>query len=474
MIKEKLRQAGIQSAAGRRKRALWLLVGGLLVAMAIVALPRLFQPSPVTETIQLVSPHQKSPPVDQAKLREAFVTQLQAYQNTFEATLADANLKQWNNEQDAALTALRLAAMTAFGNGDNAAALDKLSALPIKARQTLASRDAMLASELTATKQALADDDAAAATIHVTKAMQMKPAGVQTQALAQQAEKLPALLLLLRQADVARTENNPEKELIWLNKAVVLAPDRHALAQRRDQLGSMLKQHQFSQLISHALSAVEKKNISAARRDYDKAVNLYPSRSELQHVHAAIVGLSDRLALQQAIAATDKAMAQDDWPGAQSLYAQAATRFPKNRDLRDGLQLADKVVSLQTAINDYLRKPERLSSGNVHAAAEDTLIQARVFAVNSRSLAAQANSLKDVLAEMNIKLPVLVTSDNKTYIVVRGVGRVGLTLARTIELKPGVYTFEGSRSGYKSTLVQLRLPVGNKSLEVEVVCNERI
>jgi len=75
---------------------------------------------------------------------------------------------------------------------------------------------------------------------------------------------------------------------------------------------------------------------------------------------------------------------------------------------------------------------------------------------------------------VNVKIPVTVTSDNQTFILVRGVGKVGVTQQRTIQLKAGVYTFEGMREGYKSKLVELRIPIGSDSIGVRIVCDERI
>ena len=56
----------------------------------------------------------------------------------------------------------------------------------------------------------------------------------------------------------------------------------------------------------------------------------------------------------------------------------------------------------------------------------------------------------------------------------RGVGRIGRTLEKTISLKPGLYSFEGKRTGYRSKLIEVAVKAGGGApLEVRVVCDER-
>ena len=92
----------------------------------------------------------------------------------------------------------------------------------------------------------------------------------------------------------------------------------------------------------------------------------------------------------------------------------------------------------------------------------------------SYSLTNQAADLNKLLDQMNKKQKVFVVSDNQTFVKVRGVGQVGLTPGRSIKLKPGNYTFEGSRKGYKSKLVKVLIPLGQNNTEVTMICDEPI
>ena len=71
-------------------------------------------------------------------------------------------------------------------------------------------------------------------------------------------------------------------------------------------------------------------------------------------------------------------------------------------------------------------------------------------------------------------VPVRIPSDGRTEIGIRGVGRIGRTGERTIELRPGDYIFEGKRPGYGSRRVRVAVTAGGGApVEVRIVCDER-
>jgi hypothetical protein len=65
-------------------------------------------------------------------------------------------------------------------------------------------------------------------------------------------------------------------------------------------------------------------------------------------------------------------------------------------------------------------------------------------------------------------------SDNMTDVRVRGIGKLGVILHKTIQLKPGNYTFEGTRKGFKSKLLQVLIPYDQNNYSVSIICDESI
>ena len=75
---------------------------------------------------------------------------------------------------------------------------------------------------------------------------------------------------------------------------------------------------------------------------------------------------------------------------------------------------------------------------------------------------------------MNKKISVEIVSDNQTNILVRGVGIVGITQLKTIQLTPGHYTFEGKRKGFKSKLIDVLIHYDQTSYRVSIRGDEPI
>ncbi|MDQ6997500.1 MAG: hypothetical protein Q9M17_02175 [Mariprofundus sp.] len=484
MLEEKLQQASQASQKQSQRTLLWVTLVLMFSVVAVVLMTMIGSETsePVASqspsvVLQTQTPVQMQVPIQdmhQQGLREAVMKRLQAFEEEQEPALASANLEQWKPEKNAVLHTLKEDVLSSFAKGDYALASQRLDQLALLAQQLLAEWGETFVSETLMAENALKNDDYVAGKLHVTKALLLKPDEPGAKNLLKKLEALPELLALLKRADVARIENNFEKELTVLEHAFAIAPDRNGLKQRKDMLAETLKERRFSQWISSAWQALEKNDINTARLNYHQAKRLYAKRGELKPLNDAIAKTSARLDLKQSLSAAGQMIRQDEWLKAERIYAKSLQRHPQDKTLRDGLQLATKVVSLQAALNDYITRSDRLSAQNISAAAKDTLIQAEVFARNSKRLSFQITKLKTLLAKVNIKRAVMVKSDNNTFILVRGVGKVGLTPGREIQLKAGEYTFEGSRPGYKSKLVQVRVPIDGAMIRVEVICDERI
>jgi len=479
MLEEKLRQAS-QANARHSKRLLAVFGIAILFTAAAILLMMRFNnaenttPPATTEIPTAASSSSTLSAEESSKLRQQFMLQLRQYETQLAAQLGEANLAAWNNKKEIEINALHEQATSAFAIGDYPLAIEKINALENMARQTLTEHAKTFSNALTLAKKALKADQYSNAKLHIDNALQRKSNDPEALQLARQIEALPKIIALLKTAAIAQTENNLEKEYAAVAEAFDIAPQRQALKQRKIELSKRINENQFTPLIARGLEHVAQRKLSAARADYQQAKALNPKRAELRVLNTAINKLAINLDLSNAIAHGQQAIRHDNWRKAQNIYATALKRHPDHRTLAEGLQLSNKLVSLHAALDGYLQQPERLASDNVATAANDLLVQSRIFAANSPSLRQKSATLKTLLAATNIKIPVMVTSDNQTYILVRGVGKVGLTQARTIQLKAGIYTFVGLRDGYKSKLVRVRIPVGAASFSVEVICNERI
>ena len=148
--------------------------------------------------------------------------------------------------------------------------------------------------------------------------------------------------------------------------------------------------------------------------------------------------------------------------------------MPSNEEAIKGIKLAKEILRLQSVLAQYEKSPYRLTDNSVLNEAKKILEYASHFSEHSSRLRKKINKLNEIIATFNQLISVKVTSDNMTDIQVRGIGRLGRIHNKTIELKPGYYTFEGTRNGFKSKLLQVLIPYNKSNYSVRIICDEPI
>ena len=148
--------------------------------------------------------------------------------------------------------------------------------------------------------------------------------------------------------------------------------------------------------------------------------------------------------------------------------------MPGNEVAIKGIERANEVLWLQSVLAQYEKSPYRLTDNGVLNEAKEILERASYASKHSSKLRKQIKQLSELITKFNRLIPVMVTSDNMTDIQVRGIGKLGIILNKTIKLKPGYYTFEGARNGFKSKLLQVLIPYNKNNYSVRLICDESI
>jgi hypothetical protein len=178
--------------------------------------------------------------------------------------------------------------------------------------------------------------------------------------------------------------------------------------------------------------------------------------------------------IQQALKQAEQAIRQDNWQRAKANFAKVIKDMPGNETAIEGLKRANEILGLQSSLSQYINNPYRLTHSNVLSGAKKTLTQAQHASGYSFGIKRQTEQLRKLIATFNRLIPVTIMSDNKTYVLVRGIGKVGVISQKIIQLKPGNYTFEGTRNGFKSKLLQVLIPHDQNNYSVRLICDEPI
>ena len=406
--------------------------------------------------------------------RERFKQTLGEYVREVEPLIHSPAFASWDAVAQRDLTAMKAAALQAFSDGNHADALSLLTTALEKARAALGQREAAFTTALSAAGASLEQDDYDAASLHIAAALRIRPQSPAALRLQAKIEALPEVLVHVEAARIARLENNTQAELQALEEVVKRDPSRAALRKRLASLRATLQDNRYSRHIARGVAALDKGDLSSAQEHLSHARQVFPNRAETALLAEQVGALDRRLQVEGLLHQARSAAQADDWSSALDAYRQVEAIRPGHAPAIQGRQTAERLLALLSAITAQLDAPHRLTLPPVAAQARELIARGREAEQASPQLAARAAELQHTLERYSRQVPVRIVSDGKTKISVRGVGRVGAVVSKLIHLKPGAYRFEGSRSGYKSEIVQVRVPPDAFDVQVEIVCDEPI
>jgi tetratricopeptide (TPR) repeat protein len=406
--------------------------------------------------------------------RDKFKQALVIFNSKLLPAIEKEGFSAWNAAIRDEIIAKRDEAVSEFVTGKYEAALSKLTDTSERANKDLLAHEDELRRSIDSAEKAFQDDNYEVALTSVENALRLGPENDEVAALKTKISHLPEVLLLSEQAERARGENNLIGEEEFLRRLLILDPSRTILKKRYDNVASILSEEKFLRLIEEGMENINQRQLSNAQNNLQMASRIFSLRDEVTLLTDQVASLKQELDAELQINKGLAASAKDDWPAATRYFDEAKKIHPNSKDALDGLRLSNTIIRLQNETAQYLSAPHRLSSENVAVTARELLSKTKVFRTFSKLLGEKSDQLTELLRAYSRHISIIVISDGLTEVSVRGVGKIGKTDLRTIELKPGIYFFEGRRNGFRSKIVKVNVTPGNSSETVEIICDERV
>lgn len=285
-----------------------------------------------------------------------------------------------------------------------------------------------------------------------------------------QQDKIAALLETAR---VGGVENNLEKQQQAYQQLVALEP-RPEWQQQLNELNQAIQARDFATVVQRAVNALEQQDYQQAQQLLEQAARIDSTRAELAVLQARAQEGIKAQQQQQALQQLAVFIAADEWPTVQLLVKKEVQAHPENREIQQIAQRAQAVTQANARLDEYLNRPDRLSDPRILTNAISAIAASQDALPHSAKLAAKIERLETLIEAENQPLPVLIKSDNRTYIRVLQVGQVGNVTERTIHLKPGTYQIEGRREGYQTVLQTIVVSKSALPVVVQIQCTTRI
>ena len=473
MLEKKLGEARHQ----RSKLILQVLIGFLIViavgTLILLSLPYFESTSPKNTTVS-VSKIKKISESDISIIREEFKELFQRYKSELKPRLYATNLKDWNQNALLELNEEDKNMMLYFSNGDYFNALGAIKSLTTRAIEVIEESEKIFRDNIEKATSFFSDDLYDEAKLYIEKALVVAPQSTEAQAIQQDIEKLKQILPFLNKANTARAENNLLNESNSLEQVLKINSKRPVETERLELLKKMIRNNNFDNHISLGFSKIENHETKEARYHYQRAEKIHPERLELKALLEQILVEEKFYRTEQALKQAKQATREDNWIRAKAEFEKAKKNMPSNEMAIKGIKLAKEIIRLQSVFVQYEKSPYRLTDNGVLNEAKEILEHASHFSKQSSKLRKKINQLSELISTFNQLISVIVTSDNMTEIQVRGIGKLGRIHNKTIQLKPGYYTFEGTRNGFKSKLLQVLIPYNKNNYSVRIICDESI
>jgi hypothetical protein len=486
MLEQKL----VEAKANRHKQFIFLLIVFItisLICAAVIFLPSSHQINPEQTNLNdaeaifpdLANEIEKNivaipQTVPDDQLRQSYIDALNDYENNIKPELNKIDLSRWDKPRSDRLATLQEEALSRFTIADYAGALSYIEELKWLALGMIADSQLQFGEAFTNAQEAYDADNYLDARFQIDNALMLNNQSEEAVTLSNKIDKLPDILPLLEKANTARVENNYEKELGLIKEIIQLAPERESAVERKRELVGIIAGKNFKSTIAQSYKAIEQGNAENAKQSLMAAKRIYPNRREIGDVTLALQKLEKNQRLEKYQQRAQTAIAADDWVTAKQQLELVLRERADDKQIQKSLADATMIIALKNDLDQYIDNPYRLSNRLVASTANARIAEAKLFIDVSPSLNNKTETLSRLIESMNKKVSVEIVSDNLTNIIVRGVGVVGITQSKTIQLTPGRYKFEGKREGYKSKLLDVFISYDKTSYRLNVICDEPI
>lgn len=477
MLREDLARANKEAYRARRKNLIIIFGLGLLVLVFISGVSLTTSPSISKQDlpVQAVTLSGADAPVgSDNNYRDNFIELLQIYEEVTEPRLIGLNWQLIEYGLKEELLELKKSALKQFSSANYVEAVNTLRKARSKAENILQEQDNLFDVSLKKAKEFFAEFSYSKSKLHINQALALKPDDALAKMLHERIETLPLVTELFEEMKVALVENNTAKEIELIRKILKVDPKRLELLPQLKRLEKSENDLIFSAYIEKGIRHIKKGELNKARSRYKAAKEVRSVSEELNLLEGLINKYEKKVSLTSALKKSLAALNNENWAGLVLITDQALKEHLKNDVLLSRNALAKDMLRQITVLSNFIRKHERLSSNKVYLRAEQAIKASITYSERSELLLKKVMRLSELLLAYKTKVSVTIVSDNRTSISIKGLGKVGYSKYKVLQLYPNSYTIEGKRRGFRSVIVEAKVPAGIKSITFDVICDERI
>ncbi len=387
----------------------------------------------------------------------ADLRRLERYRSVFEQTYTEA-VERYDEGS------------TALANSDYPAAVENFKAVAAVLSDLEASSLARVSGLMEAANAALEDYDLTTARSGYEEVLGIDPDHAGAVAGIERVDAVAEIGDEVRRLEALQDEGRLEDALAVLAKLEERYPDNPYVTGKRAALEEQIRQRDFRDRVAAADRAEGEGDFETAIEALEEALGLNPESGLAERI-AELEKKRDAARLEELLALGYDDLSAGRYEEARERYREALALAPESAEAKTGFE---KASSLYFA---SIRYRENLANAANFMAEGRFPLAAKFFndAMASRPArlpeSVEEKEIREELERQSAEVPVKVLSDKRTYVSLIGVFPPERFSSKDLRLFPDVYTFKGTRRGYRQVEAVLKVNARKQSQEVEVVCS---
>ena len=331
-----------------------------------------------------------------------------------------------------------------------------------------------LATALQSGSQALQQDDGGLAEVFFTTALSIDNDNQDAIDGLEQARVRPDVLALMTSGELARSMDDLTAARVAYLAATELDSTYEAAKLALQDVNQQLRDRQFTEVMSRALSALEAEDMAAADAALRQAERLKPGDEVVKDTQQQLEQTRQRLWIGRQRKKAISLVHFENWPEVVTTYREVLAIVPKAAFARQGLAFALDRERLHQQLDHYLEDPTRVYADELRANAEQLIESVGKPPGSEPRLAEKILQLQTLVMEAKTPQLVVLQSDGLTSVQIYHVGQLGQFTRQQLELRPGTYTVVGSRPGYRDVRQTFAVKPGSGQTMLDIRCEEPV
>ncbi|MGI9292319.1 MAG: hypothetical protein ACR2QG_13730, partial [Gammaproteobacteria bacterium] len=332
----------------------------------------------------------------------------------------------------------------------------------------------VLQSALADGEQALLDGNQRLAVERYELALAVEPGNLTAAKGKQRALQLDRVMKLVSEASAFEVAEDWQNSLEKYSAALDIDPEWAPAIDGRERVSGVIAGNAYQSAMSAGYTALAEQRYDTARSSFNAALKVRPGDVDARQALEQIENDQRLARVSDLNSKAQQRAAEEDWAGAVSLYQAVLAVDTSVTSARNGLAQSQQRLELDQRMRDVLVSPDRLSDTPVLEATRQLLDYARGISQPGPVLTSQITELDQMVRRAVVPVNVRFESDGQTEVVIYKVGRFAPFMAQSIELRPGVYTAVGVRSGYRDERLSFRVQPETAMQPVIIRCEDPI